>query len=67
MISNYYKNTEKCILNNVKFCYENIADQRLLGFIQSPWKHTIEENRQAILASIGQIGEAKKWFDDKHR
>jgi hypothetical protein len=65
--SNYYKNTEKCILNNVKFCYENVNDKRLLGFIQSPWKNTIEENRQSILASIEQIGEAKKWFDDKHK
>jgi hypothetical protein len=65
--SNYYENTEKCFFNNVKFCYENIADQRLFGFIQSPWKHTIEENRERILLSIEQAGEAKKWFDDKHQ
>jgi hypothetical protein len=65
--SNYFKNTEKCMFNNVKFCTENVSDQRLLGLIQSPWKHTIEENRQPILASIGQIGEAKKWFDENHK
>ncbi len=65
--SNYYKGSEKCFFNNVKFCSENIADQRLLGFIQSPWKHTVEENRDHILKSIELAGEAKKWFDNNHK
>jgi len=64
--SNYYEGTEKCFFNNVKFCSENIADRRLLGFIQSPWKHTVEENRERILNSIGQVGDAKVWFDKNH-
>ncbi len=61
--SNYYEDTEKCFFNNVKFCSENIADSRLLGFIQSPWKYTVEENRERILKSIEQAGDAKVWFD----
>jgi hypothetical protein len=65
--SNYYEGTERCFFNNVKFCYENVADQRLFGFIQSPWKQTIEENRERILSAIEQAGEAKKWFDGKHK
>ena len=65
--SNYYENTEKCLLNNVRFCNENIADSRLLGFIQSPWKHTLEENRKRILLSIEQAGEAKKWFEERRK
>ncbi len=65
--SNYYNNTEKCFFNNVKFCTENVADERLIGFIQSPWKHTIEENRERILLSIEQAGEAKKWFEGRRK
>jgi hypothetical protein len=65
--SNYYKNTEKCFFNNVRFCTENVADQRLLGFIQSPWKHTIEENRAHILQSIELAGEAKIWYEKNRK
>ncbi len=65
--SNYYENTDECFLNNVKYCTENVADQRLLGFIQSPWKFTVEENRAHILRSIELAGEAKRWFVDNHR
>ena len=65
--SNYYEGTEKCFFNNVKFCSENVADQRLLGFIQSPWKYTVEKNRTHILQSIGQAGDAKKWFDENYQ
>lgn len=65
--SNYYDGTEENILNNVQFCVKNIADQRLLGFIQSPWKHTIEENRAHLLKSIELAGNAKNWFDKNHQ
>jgi len=65
--SNYYKDTEKNIQNNVQFCIKYIADQRLLGFIQSPWRRTIEENRANILKSIELAGEAKTWFDKNHK
>ncbi len=65
--SNYYEGTDDCFLANVKFCSENIADQRLLGFIQSPWKHTIEKNRAQLLKSIDLAGEAKIWFDKNRK
>ena len=65
--SNYYDGTEENILNNVKFCVKNITDQRLFGFIQSPWKYTLEENRAHILKSIELAGEAKAWFDKNHK
>ncbi len=65
--SNYYENTDECFINNVKFCTENIGDSRLLGFIQSPWKYTLEENRERILKSIELAGEAKIWFDENHQ
>ena len=63
--SNYYEDTEECFFNTVRFGFENIADERLFGFIQSAWKPTIEVNRKAILASIEQAGKAKKWFEEK--
>ena len=65
--SNYYENTDLCFMNNVKFCTERIDDERLLGFIQSPWKFTIEENRGRIMKSIELAGEAKKWYDSHHK
>jgi hypothetical protein len=65
--SNYYKGTEKNILNNVQFCNKYISDQRLLGFIQSPWRYPVEENRENILKSIELAGEAKTWFDKNHK
>ena len=47
-------------------CLLHVADQRLLGFIQSPWKFTIEENSANILKSIELAGNAKNWFDKNH-
>lgn len=65
--SNFYPGSEKCFFNNVRFCSETIADQRLLGFIQSTWRRTVEENRERILASIDQVDEAKKWYEKNHK
>jgi hypothetical protein len=64
--SNYYEGTDQCFVNNVKFCTKKVADQRLLGFIQSPWKFTTEKNREHILKSIELAGQAKKWFYNQH-
>lgn len=62
--SNYYEGTDQCFMNNVKFCSEHIADERLFGFIQSSWKSPmIEENRHPILKSIELAGEAKRWYE----
>lgn len=47
----------------VKFCKKNIADARLLGFIQTYWAPTTEENRRGILKAIDLLGEAKKEYE----
>ena len=52
----------KSIGNTVKFCNENIDDKRLLGFMQTFWMPTIEQNRERILKGIDLIGEAKKSY-----
>lgn len=62
--SNYYENTDSNFMNNVKFCTKNIADERLLGFIQSPWRFTVEENRTQILNAIELGGKAKRWYEE---
>jgi hypothetical protein len=65
--SNYYEGSERCLMSNVQFCTEKVADSRLLGFIQSPWKQTIEVNREHILKGIELLGEAKAWYDKNHK
>ena len=61
----YKKNGEgaKNIFNTVEFCKKHIADPRLLGFIQTFWAPTTEENRDGILKAIELTGDAKKWYD----
>ena len=58
----YKKNGEgeKNIEKTVQFCRKNIADSRLMGFIQTFWAPTTEENRNGILKAIDLIGNAKK-------
>jgi len=58
---------EKNILNLVKFCSNEISEPKLLGFLQTFWAPTIEENRPGILKAIDLIGEAKKWFENNHK
>jgi hypothetical protein len=57
---------EKSSISTVKFCDKNIADSRLLGFLQTNWRPTIEDFRDPITKSIDQIGNAKKWYDENH-
>ena len=57
---------EKNILNTVQFCDKSIEDTRLLGFLQTFWKPTIEEYRERILKGIELTGNAKEWFVKKH-
>ena len=58
--SNYYENTEKCFFNNVKFCSENVADSRLLGFIQFPWKQV-----RVVWHLFPRVEvKAKQWFSE---
>nr|WP_286855747.1 twin-arginine translocation signal domain-containing protein [Proteiniphilum sp. UBA4988] len=62
--SNYYEGTDENFMNNVKFCTKNISDEKLLGFIQSSWRFTTEENRTHILNAIELAGKAKKWYNE---
>lgn len=47
----------------VKWAKENIAPERLKGFLQTPWKPTTEEFRQHHIDAIEQIGAARKEFE----
>ena len=59
----YHADNEKSISNTVQFCKKHINDSRLLGFLQSFWKPTIEEHRERILKGIELMGDAKQWFE----
>ena len=65
--SNFYDGTDENIMNNVKFCAENIADERLFGFIQSPWISTEEKNREKLIRGIELAGEAKTWYEKNYQ
>ena len=59
----FHNNNTGSIGNTVKFCKEQVDDSRLLGFLQTFWKPTIEEYRGLILKGIDLTGEAKQWFE----
>ncbi len=59
----YHDKNENSIGNTVRFSKKNIDDSRLLGFLQTFWKPTVEEYRERILKGIELAGKAKKWFD----
>lgn len=59
----YHAENEKSILNTVEFCKSHIDNSRLLGFLQTFWKPTIEEYRERILKGIALAGEAKRAYD----
>ncbi len=65
--SNFYDGTEENIKKNVEFCAENIASERLLGFIQSPWISTEEKNREKLIKGIELAGEAKTWYEKNYQ
>ncbi len=44
----------------VTYCRQTIASERLLGFLQTPWKPTLEACRDHHLAAISQVAEARK-------
>jgi hypothetical protein len=62
----YHEENEKSILNTVQFCDKNIDNTRLLGYLQSFWKPTIEEYRERILKGIDLAGNAKEWYTKNH-
>ena len=54
------KSPELNIGSTVDFCKKNLDDKLLLGFLQTWWGPTIEENRDRIMGGIQLLGEAKK-------
>jgi len=54
------KSPELNIGSTVDFCKKNLHDKLLLGFLQTWWGPTIEENRDRIMGGIRLLGEAKK-------
>jgi hypothetical protein len=65
----YKKNGEgeKNILETVKFCKDHVADSRLLGFLQTFWAPTTEDNRKGILKAIELLGDARKWYHQNRK
>ena len=44
----------------VKFGSENLSKERLLGYLQAPWRFTESQNREALLRSIQRVGDVVK-------
>lgn len=44
----------------VAYCLENIRRERLLGFLQTPWKPTLAECRDHHLAAVEQVARARR-------
>jgi hypothetical protein len=63
----YHADNEKSFLNTVQFSEKNINYNRLLGFLQTFWKPTIEENRERILKGVELAGNAREWFEEIHK
>lgn len=59
----FHNNNTKSIQGTVSFGKKYIEDSRLLGFLQSFWKPTIEEYRNLILRGVELTGDAKQWFE----
>ena len=58
----YHNYNTGSIGSTVSFAKENINDSRLLGFLQSFWRPTIEENRDRIIGGIELLGKAKRTY-----
>ncbi len=59
-------NNDVSIMKTVQFGEKNISDARLLGFMQTIWRPTLEAYRNRILEGIGLISEAKNWYHKNH-
>lgn len=59
----FHDNNTLSIGNTVKFCEEYVDDKRLLGFLQTFWKPTIEDYRDLILKGTDLTGAAKIWYE----
>jgi hypothetical protein len=47
----------------VRFCQQQLAPKNLLGFLQAPWKPTLEASRQHHTEAIEQVARAKQAFE----
>ena len=47
----------------VDYCKKHISKEHLLGFLQTPWRPTIEKYRQHHIEAIKQVGQARKKFE----
>lgn len=56
--SNYTSPTN--FANTVEFCMRRVEKDRLLGFLQTPWRRTIEEFRDIHETAIDQVGAARR-------
>jgi hypothetical protein len=48
--------------NTIQFAKSNLNDRRLLGFLQTFWRPTIEQYKGIILEGIEQMGDARKKY-----
>ena len=51
-------NNDENFGKTVEFCKEHISEQRLLGFLQTPWQFTMPGSRDHNLRSIEQVAKA---------
>lgn len=58
----YHNYNTDSIGATVAFGKKNISDSHLLGFLQTFWRPTIEENRDRIIGGIKLLGEAKRKY-----
>lgn len=59
------QNLPKNIGKTVDFCSKRVADQRLMGFMQTLWMPTIEKYRPPIIQGIELLGEARAKFEKR--
>lgn len=51
--------------NLAEYARATVADDKLLGFIQTPWLSTEEANREKLLYSIELVGRTRKFQENK--
>lgn len=51
--------------STVRYCKAIIPPERLMGFLQTPWKPTLTSCRETHLRAIEQVKRAKQWFKEQ--
>jgi hypothetical protein len=49
----------------VNYCTDNIATERLKGFMQSIWKPTLERRRLRHIEGADEVGRMRQWFESR--